>query len=136
MSDKLILLEENIKELFDLKEKVSFEDIKKNKPDEWSIRYGLFESIQIVIDIACHIVSKYNLGNPKSYAECIEILESEKYIDSTLSGKLKGMIGFRNILIHDYIQIELKKLYGMLNNIDDFKNFISAIKQYIIDEDE
>ncbi len=134
MSDKLKLLEENIKELSDIKEKISFEDIKNNKPDEWAIRYGLFESIQIVIDIACHVVNKFNLGNPKSYGECIESLQNEKYIDNELALKLKGMIGFRNILIHDYIEIDLKKLYAMLSNIDDFKYFISTIKQYIIDE--
>lgn len=134
MSDKLKLLEENLKELSDIKEKISFEDIIKNKSDEWSIRYGLFESIQIVIDIACHVVNKYNLGNPKSYAECIEELESEKFISNTLASKLKGMIGFRNILIHDYIEIDLKRLYGMLSEIDDFNNFISTIKQYLVDE--
>jgi len=55
-----------------LQEKISLEDVKKNKFDEWALRYGIFESIQIIIDIACHVAAKYNLGSSKSYVECTE----------------------------------------------------------------
>ncbi len=45
-------LEENIVNLNVLKQKFTIEDIKENKLDEWSLRYGIFESIQIIIDMS------------------------------------------------------------------------------------
>ncbi len=62
--DKLKRLEENISALKRINENFSVEDLAKNKFDEWALRYGLFESIQIMIDVSCAFVSDRNLGNP------------------------------------------------------------------------
>ena len=37
----------------------SLDDIINDKVDEWGLRYGLFESIQIIIDLACSIAVSY-----------------------------------------------------------------------------
>lgn len=125
---KLKSLEENISILQNIKENTSLEDIITNKRYEWELRYGLFESIQIIIDVSCKISAYYNLGNPKSYRECIELLGRFKYIDESHIKKYIGMIGLRNLLIHEYATIDSQKLYDFLNSIDDFKNFIKEIK--------
>ena len=41
------------------------------------------------------------------------------------------MIGLRNLLIHEYAEIDAKKLYEFLNSVDDFKKFISEIERSI-----
>ena len=81
MREKLAQLEENLRILSTWQRTLSPESVRKDKKIEWALRYGFFETIQILIDIACHIVSTQNLGKPKSYAECIEILEKEQYLD-------------------------------------------------------
>jgi len=124
-------LEENIANLKTLKEKFSVADIKENKLDEWSLRYGIFESIQIIIDISCHVSSRYNLGIAKSYVECIENLQKHAYLDKNLSKNLISAIGLRNLLIHEYVKIDIEQLYDFLNFTDDFSQFISDIKEYI-----
>jgi len=125
--EKLKQLEQNILLLAHIKEELTLEDIIKNKRYEWEIRYGLFESIQIVIDIACKVTAKYNLGHPKSYKECIELLCTFKYIDETLSHKLLAMIGLRNLLIHEYATIDIQKLYAYLDFLDDFAQFANSV---------
>lgn len=131
MFDRLEKLEENYTQLEKFKESVSLNDVLQNKTDEWALRYGLFESIQIIIDISCHLVSKYNLGNPKTYIDCIDLLVQNNYLDSKLGEKLNGMIGLRNILIHEYVKIDLDKLYQLLNSINDFKEFAVSVKDKI-----
>jgi len=131
MLERLKLLEENIAGLLEFRRKTSLEDILHDKSREWALRYGLIETIQIVIDISCHLVSKYNLGNPSTYAECIELLEKYAYIDKTISMKLLGVVGLRNILIHEYVAVDNTKLYDLLKNIDDIRNFIHKIKDVI-----
>src|SRR3990167_2776673 len=107
---KLKLLEENISILENIKEHVKLEDITANKRYEWELRYGLFESIQIIIDVSCKVTSYYNLGNPKNYRECIELLGKFNYINASHIKKYISMIGLRNLLIHEYATIDSEKL--------------------------
>jgi len=131
MLERLKLLEENISELIALKNKFTLKDIQDDKIREWALRYGLLETIQSVIDISCHLVSKYNLGNPASYSECIELLEKHSHIDKELKTKLIGMVGLRNLLIHEYVIIEVDKLYALLNDLGDFNMFAQKINKLL-----
>jgi len=131
MLERLKLLEENISELTALKNKFTLKDIKDNKSNEWALRYGLLETIQAVIDISCHLVSKYNLGNPASYSECFELLEKHSYIDHELTIKLIGMTGLRNLLIHEYVIIDIDKLYALLRDLGDFTLFAQKINKLV-----
>ena len=38
------------------------------------------------------------------------------------------MAGLRNILVHEYVSVDIDRLYNLLNNLDDFKNFVDRIK--------
>ncbi|WP_201334589.1 MULTISPECIES: DUF86 domain-containing protein [unclassified Nitratiruptor] len=122
---KLLRLEENIKILEEIRQEFKNLDIRK----EWEIRYGLFESIQIVIDISCKIVSKFNLGQPKNYRECIEKLVENRIVNSYLGEKLIKMVGLRNLLIQEYCEIDNSRLVSYLENLEDFKQFIEAVKE-------
>lgn len=126
--DKLTRLEENLKTLEQFRNSYSLDDIISNKIDEWGLRYGLFESIQIIINISCSIVANKNLGTPKNYSECISLLVSNDYLNKDLGEKIKSMIGLRNLLIHEYGIIEVNKLFANLDHINDVRNFIQSIK--------
>jgi len=131
LTEKLKHLEENINILREIKSSVTLEELKVNKRYEWEVRYGLLESIQVVIDIVCKISSQYNLGNPKNYRECIELLQQHKYLSLELSKKVIGMVGLRNLLVHEYIEIDEEKLYDFLNYLEDFIEFGIEMKEHI-----
>ena len=132
MLERLQNLEENIANLQQMRQTHTLEDMKKNKFDEWALRYGLFESIQIIIDLSCHLAAKYNLGISKTYVECIEKLETFEFIDAKLAKNLIASIGLRNMLIHEYVKIDIEQLYGYLESIEDFSYFIQAISEHIV----
>jgi len=129
--DKLKRLEENLRTLQNIKENYEIEDILTDKVDEWGIRYGFFETIQIIIDIASSLVSDNNLSMPKNYAESITILISAGYLEKELGKKIIKMVGLRNMLIHEYGIIDVVKLFEYLNYLDDIKKFVNAIKDKI-----
>lgn len=132
-TDKLNRLEENIIILKSIKDNYSLDNLVADKVDEWGLRYGLFESIQIIIDLACHIVAEKNLGTPKNYSDCISLLISNKYLKDDLGKKIISMIGLRNLLVHDYGIIEIEKLWEYLNYLDDISDFIYAIRDIKFD---
>ena len=104
------------------------EEVKQQRTTEWALRYGLLESIQIVIDISCHLVVHHNLGNAETYGDCIELLHEFDYIDRELKNTLKGMTGLRNILVHEYVTVDIDRLYDLLHHLDDFTRFAEAVK--------
>ncbi len=131
MLDRLRLLEKNLAALESLRKELTFEELSTNVQSEWALRYGLLESIQIVIDLACHLASKFNLGNPESYADCMRLLGQFEYISNDLSAKLTAMVGLRNILVHDYMVVDLRRLFDFLANIDDIREFARSVQQYV-----
>ena len=122
-------LEENIKLLKEIKSTLTLEELESNKRYEGEVRYGLLESIQLLIDIACKISSRYNLGNPHTYKECIELLHKFNFISQKLAKHLVAMVGLRNLLVHEYATIDIKRLYEFLNNLDDFTSFLKEIQK-------
>jgi uncharacterized protein YutE (UPF0331/DUF86 family) len=122
LSDNLIILES-------IKEELSGGVV--GKRTEWEVRYGLFESIQIVIDIACKVTSYYNLAHPKSYGECISALVNSRYIDSNIAEKTARMIGLRDLLVHEYATIDTVKLIDFLEYLDDFREFARQIQKSV-----
>lgn len=79
---------------------------------------------ELVIDIAMYIVSTKKLGLPQSKKEAFELLMKNNYIDAETLKKMKGMIGFRNIAIHDYKEIDEEILQNIIeNHLSDLLEF-------------
>ena len=69
------------------------------------------------------------MGNPNSYKDCIRYLNENGYLEDEISEKVNKMIGLRNLLVHDYIDIELAELYRLLNNFNEFDIFSRQVKE-------
>jgi len=130
--ERLQHLDSNIAELEKLVSTLNIEDLKAKTTNQWALRYGLFESIQIVIDISCHLVSQNNFGNTNTYRDCIDALVKFDVIENDLGVKLKKMVGLRNILVHDYVEIEITQLYHFVSDLSDFRTFSKAIRNFLV----
>ena len=83
------------------------------------------------IDIANHLIKKKKLGLPKDSRESFEILAEARIIPEALAVKLKGMVGFRNILVHDYRKLELAIMLDVIENrLDDLIDFTNLAVEY------
>ncbi len=59
------------------------------------------------IDLANHVVRTSKLGIPTDSAESFELLAAAGIIDHDLASNLKRMVGFRNITIHEYQELDI-----------------------------
>ena len=93
-----------------------------------SIVLNLQRACELVIDIAMYIVSTEKLGIPQTKKEAFEILFKNNYIDENTLQRMKGMIGFRNIAIHDYKQIDEEILKDVIeNHLKDLLEFARSM---------
>lgn len=69
-----------------------------------------------MIDIATHIVVDNNMGNPETSGEAFNILNKEGYLSDEETKIYKNMVGLRNILSHEYINIDKNIIYDISKN--------------------
>lgn len=104
-----------------------FENLKDYTKQD-SIILNIQRACEAAIDMAMHIVSEKKLGIPQNSRDAFEVLKSNGIIDENLMKKLKAMIGFRNIAVHNYQSINLEIVREIIEkHIMDLKEFISRI---------
>ncbi len=87
---------------------------------------------QCLFDVGSHIIAEDGLGTPSDYEDIITILGKKKVISKGLAKRLRGLGGFRNVLVHDYMGIDYSLIYKRLkNNLKDFSDFMKAIQIYL-----
>lgn len=80
------------------------------------VEYNLFQAINHLIALMEHIVVDESYGMPQSAYEGAQILKSKKILSQQDYEAIRRMIGFRNVVGHDYIHLDKKIVYGVLRN--------------------
>lgn len=89
-----------------------------------AIVLNLQRACELAIDIAMYIVSTRKLGLPQTKKEAFELLYKNNLIDEKTLKNMSGMIGFRNIAVHDYKEIDNEILKNVIeNNLNDLLEF-------------
>ncbi|WP_404997098.1 type VII toxin-antitoxin system HepT family RNase toxin [Caldifermentibacillus hisashii] len=93
-----------------------------------SIILNLQRACEASIDLAMHVVAEKKLGLPQTSRDAFLLLETEGIIPVSLSKRMQRMVGFKNITVHDYQEINLSILQKIIeNHLDDFLQFTKAI---------
>ena len=97
----------------------------------WAVERGLQLCAQNALDIASHISSAVGL-DPGSYRSSIDCLVEAGALPRTFGQRFRGIAGFRNVLVHGYLEIDLELLVRMLSDrLDDFEEFASHIEHWL-----
>ena len=85
-------------------------------------------AIQVVLDISNHIVADERLGAVEEYRDAIRLLGKSGYLQPDLTQRLLPMAGLRNILVHDYLEVDRSKIHTLLQDcLEDFEKFAVEI---------
>ena len=89
---------------------------------------NLQRAYEAVLDLAMYVVSNRKLGLPQNKREAFKLLENDKIIDAQMSKNMQGMVGFRNIAVHDNKEIDEKILQDVIeNHLNDLLEFARTI---------
>ncbi|MEI7989744.1 MAG: DUF86 domain-containing protein [Chloroflexota bacterium] len=73
-------------------------------------------AIETLTDIGGHVIADLNLGSVDHYNDIPQILAEKGYLSSDQAETWIRMIGFRNILVHDYLDVDRSIVYDILQN--------------------
>ena len=98
----------------------------------WSVEHGLQLAIQIVIDVGNHILASIGANQNEDYTDVIDRLGEKGIVPAAFAGRIRDMAGFRNILVHEYIQVDLGVVSDVVETrLEDFHLFVEHIEAYL-----
>lgn len=133
--EQVILRLQRLKEylkILKLLKKFSLKEIEKDPFKTGALLHYLQLSAEISIDIGQTIISAENFAIPQDSAQIFVILNKEKILPANLAKTFSSVARFRNLLVHEYVKVDLNRVYHYLKSeLDQFEYFAQAIAKYL-----
>lgn len=100
-------------------------------------RYGSTErflqlAVEALLDVGSQVIAELGLGTIETYGDVPRIFVEKGYVDSGLAERWTRMIGFRNILVHEYLDVDRGVVYDVLQHqLGDMRALKQALAQFL-----
>ncbi len=127
VAKKLAEIETYVRELRSLGQLSLIEESVK---EERFVVHTLQLAIQAALDAASHIVSDQRLGEPRENRDLFDFLARDGWFGTELAATLGRMVGFRNLLVHEYAAVDLSIVREVVERrLDDLLDFVVAVRE-------
>ena len=90
------------------------------------------ETLEIMLTIGNMIIAQSGLKKPDTNDDIFDILVKDKVYPRSFAEELWGAGGFRNVLAHNYVDLDLNLVYDNLEKgIPAFKRYAQYIAKYL-----
>lgn len=104
-----------------LGEATESEYLSKPEIHDLAARY-LHLAVEAAIDLANHWIADRGLRTPDSNRDAFTVLEEAGEIHAGMAERLRGWAGFRNVLVHEYVNIDHRIAYAAIRDeLDDLE---------------
>ncbi len=94
----------------------------------WFIERGLERAAGCVLDIGAHVLAILGQPVPDDYTAVIDGLATAGVLTKEFARSFRAMAGFRNVLVHEYLNIDPEVVVGVLHDrLDDFESFDTQV---------
>lgn len=108
--------------------KYSKTEIENDVDIRGAVERYLYLAVQSAIDLSEAVIAYRDFRKPSTMSESFRILNEEGILPSDLTEKLARMTGFRNIIAHDYGEIDYDIVYDILQvGVGDIEVFLEVI---------
>lgn len=102
-----------------------------------SLRNDVLHSLQtvcqVVIDVAGDLAARAGLPF-EDYTEAVRCLPRTGPFPPELARELERLPGFRNVLIHDYVALDLERVVAALDELEPIGDFAARLADHLSEE--
>ncbi|MEX1112286.1 MAG: DUF86 domain-containing protein [Candidatus Andersenbacteria bacterium] len=115
-----------------LLDELSYEELASDEIKGTAAERYLERVVNRSIDINFHIVGETNNAPPDTYTDSFLLLAKIGVLSDELARNVAPAAGVRNILVHEYDDLDMQKFYASLENITKyFPGYIKAVTDFI-----
>ena len=93
--------------------------------------FDLIQAVQACIDLAIHACAHEALGVPDGPASALTLLARTGIIDADLALRLTRASGLRNLVVHQYADLDIERLAAALaDGLPDLDAFVRAMRAH------
>lgn len=134
LSKLLEFLHELIEEL---EEKEIDLELLTDSDQMYAIEHRLQLAIESTLNITEHIISGLGLGIAETGREVFLKLGEKGIIDKQLAKTLGNAVGLRNVLVHNYLEVDLNEVVKSATvGLDDLREFAKQINSFLAKQKE
>lgn len=94
---------------------------------------NLLRACETAIDLAMHAVRVRALGAPQSSRDAFALLVAAGLLERPLGDALERMVGFRNIAVHRYQDLDIGVLHGIVRHgLGDLEAFAATMVRGLV----
>lgn len=107
-------------------------ELEENLDKQEVIILNLQRAVQICVDIGNHVLLDFPTGTPATMAETFKKMRENDLITDETCENLSKAIGFRNIAIHQYEDVDCKIVFSIVkNHLCDFREFAKCVQKIL-----
>ncbi len=95
------------------------------------VLYNFQIAIDSCLDIGSQIIAERGWRAAETYADIPKILVENKVIPKEYEETFVNMAKFRNVIVHEYLYVDLVKVYYNLLKVEDIKKFLLLIEEFL-----
>lgn len=88
--------------------------------------------IEAIIDVGNTMIDGFIMRDPGSYEDIIDIMDDEKVITPEMSAPLKQVIGLRQMIVRDFVEVDPKSIIEVLDvSYESLQLFPAKVRHYL-----
>lgn len=127
--ERLIELKRHLDHLDELRPRVrGAAELERDLSLHNDVLFSLFTVCQLVIDI-CGELSAARGDRFEDYTEAVRNLRRDPRFGEDVIEVLERLPGFRNVLVHDYVALDMARVVEAMNELDPIRRFLSILSE-------
>jgi uncharacterized protein YutE (UPF0331/DUF86 family) len=100
---------------------------------QWQVERGLQLATQSCIDLADEIIFQLEMEEPETAADAFHSLRGAGLLEPELADRLVECVGFRNVLVHDYADLDLSETFRhWQQDLPCYERFCAWVRAWLL----
>ena len=96
-----------------------------------AVKYLFITTIEACIDIAQHLCSAESLGTPVDNGDAVRRIGQAGVIETPTAQAIVSAVGFRNVLVHEYVDVDDTIVVDRLQHHEDLRDFAVQVGEWL-----
>lgn len=95
------------------------------------VKYAFITAIEAGIDVAQHVCSSEGWGPPRDNGDAMLVLGRHGVLEPDLAERMRAAVGFRNVLVHQYGDVDDDIVQERLVDLGDLDAFAAQVVRFL-----